>query len=69
MAHSLGECFYILTKSGLTLKHRTYAINQTDEDLLEWEGINLKEKVPGTLAVEKEGEEKYIENNRVGAFQ
>ena len=35
LAHSFGEYFYILIKSGLTLKHRTYAINQTDEDLLE----------------------------------
>ena len=34
-AHSLGECLYILTKNGLILRHRTYAINQTDEDLLE----------------------------------
>ena len=34
-AHSLGEYLYILTKNGLTLRHRTYAINQTDEDLLE----------------------------------
>ena len=29
-AHSLGEYLYILTKKGLTLRHRTYAINQTD---------------------------------------
>ena len=34
-AHSPGEYLYILTKNGLTLRHRTYAINQTDEDLLE----------------------------------
>ena len=34
-AHSLGDYQYILTKNGLTLRHRTYAINQTDEDLLE----------------------------------
>ena len=33
--HALGEYLYILTKNGLTLRHRTYAINQTDEDLLE----------------------------------
>ena len=34
-AHSLGEYLYILTKDWLTLRHRTYAINQSDEDLLE----------------------------------
>ena len=34
-AHSLGEYLYILTNNGLTLRHRTYAINQTDKDLLE----------------------------------
>ena len=34
-AHSLGEYLYILNESGLTLRHRTYAINQTDEDVLE----------------------------------
>ena len=33
-AHSLGEYLYILTKNGLTLRHTTNAINQTDEDLL-----------------------------------
>ena len=31
----LGEYLYILTKNGLTLRHRTYAINQSEEDLLE----------------------------------
>ena len=40
-AHSLEEYLYILTKNGLTLRHRTYAINQTDQDLLEREGNNL----------------------------
>ena len=35
-AYSLGEYLYILSKSGLTLRHRTYAINQTDDHLLEW---------------------------------
>ena len=40
-AYSLGEYLYILTKNGLTLRHRTYAINETDEDLLEWEENNL----------------------------
>ena len=33
-AFSLWEYFYILSKSGLTLKHRAYTINQSDEDLL-----------------------------------
>ena len=33
-AHSLGEYLYILTKNGIILRHRTYAINQTHEDLL-----------------------------------
>ena len=34
-AYSLSEYLYVFSKSGLTLKHRTYAINQTDEDFLE----------------------------------
>ena len=34
-AYSLGEYLYILSKNGLTLGHRTYTINQTDNDLLE----------------------------------
>ena len=34
-AYSLSEYIYILTKSGLTLKHRTYTINQSDDDFLE----------------------------------
>ena len=34
-AHSLGEYLCILTKNCLTLRHRTYAINQVDEDFLE----------------------------------
>ena len=34
-AYSLSEYLYILTKSGLTLKHRTYTINQSDDDFLE----------------------------------
>ena len=40
-AHSLGEYLYILNKNGLTLRHRTYTINQTDDDLLEWGVDNL----------------------------
>ena len=36
-AYSLWEYLYILTKNGLTLKHRTFAINQSDDDILEWE--------------------------------
>ena len=34
-AHPLSEYLYVLSKSGLTLKHRTYAINESDEDFLE----------------------------------
>ena len=34
-AFSLSEYLHVLSKSGLTLKHRTYTINQTDEDFLE----------------------------------
>ena len=34
-AHSLSEFLYILIKNGLTLRHRTYAIDQSKEDLLE----------------------------------
>ena len=34
-AYSLSEYLYVLARSGLTLKHRTYAINQSDDDFLE----------------------------------
>ena len=34
-AYYLSEFLYVISKSGLTLKHRTYAINQSDEDFLE----------------------------------
>ena len=34
-AYSLPEYLSVLSKSGLTLKHRTYAINQSDDDFLE----------------------------------
>ena len=34
-AYSLSEYLYVLSKTGLTLKHRTYTINQSDEDFLE----------------------------------
>ena len=34
-AHSLGRYLYILSKNGFILRHRTYAINETDDDLLE----------------------------------
>ena len=34
-AYSLSEYLYVLSKSGLTLKHRTYAIIQSDENFLE----------------------------------
>ena len=39
--YTLGEYLYILSKNELTLRHRTYAINQTDDDLLEWGENNL----------------------------
>ena len=35
-AYSLSEYLYVLSESGLTLKHRTYTINQSDGDFLEW---------------------------------
>ena len=34
-AYSLSEYLYVLSKSGLTLKYRTYAINQSGDDFLE----------------------------------
>ena len=34
-AYSIDEYLHILSKNGLTLRHRTYAINPDDEDLLE----------------------------------
>ena len=34
-AHSIGEYFYILSRSGLTLHHKTYGISEQDEDFLE----------------------------------
>ena len=34
-AHSLGEYLYILTRSGLTLRHKTYSISPQDENFLE----------------------------------
>ena len=40
-AYSLGEHLDISSKNGLTLRHRTYAINQTDDDLLELGEGNL----------------------------
>ena len=43
-AYSLGEYLYTLTTNGLTLRHRTYTINQTDDDLLEWEEKNQRGK-------------------------
>ena len=33
--YSLSEYLYVLSKSGLTLKHKTYTINQSDDDFLE----------------------------------
>ena len=35
-AYSLSEYLYVLSKSGLTWKHRTYTINQSDDNFLEW---------------------------------
>ena len=35
-AYSLSEYLYVLSESGLTLKHRIYTINQSDGDFLEW---------------------------------
>lgn len=34
-AHFVRGYLYILSRTGLTLGHRTYAINQEDKDLLE----------------------------------
>ena len=34
-AYSFSEYLYVLSKSGLTLKHRAYTINQSYEDFLE----------------------------------
>ena len=39
-AYSLSEYLYVLSKSGLALKHRTYTINQSDKDFLEWREVN-----------------------------
>ena len=33
--YSLSEYLYVLSKSGLRLKHRSFAINQSDENFLE----------------------------------
>ena len=33
--YSVGEYLYILSRNGLTLRHRTYTINQDDKDFLE----------------------------------
>ena len=43
-AYSRAEYMYILTKSGLTLRHRTFVINQSDDDFLEYEGKTIWEK-------------------------
>ena len=34
-AYSVGEYLYILSRNRLTLRHKTYTINQDDKDLLE----------------------------------
>ena len=38
--HSVGEYLYILSRSGLTLRHQTYTINQEEKDFIEWQGVN-----------------------------
>ena len=38
--HSVGEYLYILSRSGLTLRHHTYTINQEEKDFIEWQGVN-----------------------------
>ena len=68
-AHSPAEYFYILTKSGLTLRHRTYAINQRKEDLLKWEENNLQKKVFGMLGVEKDIEKDKKEDKERRDYQ
>ena len=34
-AYFLGECLYVLSRQGLTLKLKTYSITQEDDDFLE----------------------------------
>ena len=34
-AYSVGEYLYMLSRNRLTLRHKTYTINQDDKDLLE----------------------------------
>ena len=34
-AYSLGEYLYVLSRQGLTLRHKTYSILQEDDDFLE----------------------------------
>ena len=34
-AYSLGEYLYVLSRQGLTLRHKTYSIVQEEYDLLE----------------------------------
>ena len=41
-AHSVGEYLYILRRSGLTVRHKTYSISQQDEDFF---GMNRKQSV------------------------
>ena len=38
--HSVGEYLYILSRSGLTLRHQIYTINQEEKDFIEWQGVN-----------------------------
>ena len=39
-AYSLSKYLLVLSKSGLTLKRRTYTINQSDENFLEFLEVN-----------------------------
>ena len=34
-AYSLGEYLYVLSRQGLTLRHKTYSISREDDDFLE----------------------------------
>ena len=43
-AYSLGEYLYILSKNGLTLRHRMYTINQTDDNYYWNEGKTVCKK-------------------------
>ena len=46
-AYCLSEYLHVLSKYGLTLKHRTYTINQSDEDFLVHWGEKRKRRQKG----------------------